>query len=145
MYSLSEPFPLFSPGSTNKEFNFRHDWNTLISDDESLQMRYYSKKYFPHADDYVCSPQQHQEKICMYYIYIQERKIWKEMGCQKVHNVWKDKKSLPLEAPSPFNSISWSSKILQRVKFFDQPVLSNKTFSNLVDAKTVHLLKVLIN
>lgn len=79
MYSLSEPFPLFSPGSTNKEFNFRHDWNTLISDDESLQMKYYSKKYFPHADDYVCSPQQHQEKSS---IYVQERKI-KEWHAKK--------------------------------------------------------------
>ena len=26
-------------GKTNKEFNLRHDWNSLISDDESLQMR----------------------------------------------------------------------------------------------------------
>jgi len=40
-------------GSTNKEFNFRHDWNSLISDDETLQMRYYSREYFPKADDYV--------------------------------------------------------------------------------------------
>ena len=45
---------IFLPaGSQNKEFNFRHDWNSLISDDESLQMRYYSRKYFPPADDYV--------------------------------------------------------------------------------------------
>ena len=41
-------------GNINKEFNFRHDWNSLISDDETLQMRHYSRKYFPHADDYVC-------------------------------------------------------------------------------------------
>ena len=27
-------------GKTNKEFNLRHDWNSLISDDESLQMRW---------------------------------------------------------------------------------------------------------
>ena len=145
MYSLSEPFPLFSPGSTNKEFNFRHDWNTLISDDESLQMRHYSKKYFPHADDYVCSPQQHQEKISIYiYIYTRKKNLERD-GVPKSTQCMERQKSLPLEAPSPFNSISWSSKILQRVKFFDQPVLSNKTFSNLVDAKTVHLLKVLIN
>lgn len=26
-------------GKTNKEFNLRHDWNSLISDDESLQMK----------------------------------------------------------------------------------------------------------
>lgn len=40
-------------GSTNKEFSFRHDWNSLISDDESLQMKHYTKDYFPHADVYV--------------------------------------------------------------------------------------------
>ena len=40
-------------GNQNKEFNFRHDWNSLISDDETLQMKYYSRKYFPPADDYV--------------------------------------------------------------------------------------------
>ena len=26
-------------GKTNKEFNLRHDWNSLLSDDESLQMK----------------------------------------------------------------------------------------------------------
>ena len=50
MYCLS------SAGSTNKEFNFRHDWNSLITHNQSLQMKYYSKKYFPHADDYVSIP-----------------------------------------------------------------------------------------
>ena len=40
-------------GSTNKEFNFRHDWNSLISDDESLSMKHYTKAYFPQADVYV--------------------------------------------------------------------------------------------
>ena len=40
-------------GSTNREFSFRHDWNSLISDDETLLMKYYTKDYFPHADVYV--------------------------------------------------------------------------------------------
>ena len=40
-------------GSTNKEFNFRHDWNSLISDDDELLMKHYTKDYFPHADVYV--------------------------------------------------------------------------------------------
>ena len=40
-------------GSNNKEFSFRHDWNSLISDDETLFMKYYTKDYFPHADVYV--------------------------------------------------------------------------------------------
>ena len=30
-------------GKTNKEFNMRHDWNSLLSHDESLQIRHYSK------------------------------------------------------------------------------------------------------
>ncbi|CAH1794439.1 unnamed protein product [Owenia fusiformis] len=37
-------------GKTNKEFNMRHDWNSLLSDDESLQIRHYSKEFFPHKD-----------------------------------------------------------------------------------------------
>lgn len=40
-------------GKTNKEFNMRHDWNSLLSDDESLLMTRYSKKFFPNADDLV--------------------------------------------------------------------------------------------
>ncbi|XP_072167909.1 FAD-dependent oxidoreductase domain-containing protein 2-like [Diadema setosum] len=40
-------------GKTNKEFNMRHDWNSLLSDDESLLMRHYSKEFFPDADSYV--------------------------------------------------------------------------------------------
>ncbi|XP_031575280.1 FAD-dependent oxidoreductase domain-containing protein 2-like [Actinia tenebrosa] len=40
-------------GKSNKEFNLRHDWNSLLSDDESLQVKHYSKKFFPHTDDYV--------------------------------------------------------------------------------------------
>ena len=37
-------------GKTNKEFNLRHDWNSLISDDENLRMTRYSKEFFPPAD-----------------------------------------------------------------------------------------------
>ncbi|KAJ7382594.1 FAD-dependent oxidoreductase domain-containing protein 2 [Desmophyllum pertusum] len=37
-------------GKTNKEFNMRHDWNSLLSDDESLLMTRYSKQFFPDAD-----------------------------------------------------------------------------------------------
>ena len=43
----------FDTGKTNKEFNMRHDWNSLLSDDESLLMTRYSKKFFPDADDLV--------------------------------------------------------------------------------------------
>lgn len=40
----------FRSGKTNKEFNLRHDWNSLLSDDESLRMTRYSKMLFPKAD-----------------------------------------------------------------------------------------------
>ncbi|XP_065899576.1 FAD-dependent oxidoreductase domain-containing protein 2-like [Dysidea avara] len=50
-------------GSTNKEFNFRHDWNSLISADESLQVRHYSKDYFPPADSYVTYLQDFAKKL----------------------------------------------------------------------------------
>jgi len=40
-------------GKNNKEFNMRHDWNSLLSDDESLVMTRYSKKFFPDADELV--------------------------------------------------------------------------------------------
>lgn len=40
-------------GKTNKEFNLRHDWNSLISHDETLRMGMYSKDIFPSADSFV--------------------------------------------------------------------------------------------
>jgi thioredoxin reductase len=33
------------------EFNMRHDWNSLLTDDYSLLFRDYSEDLFPHADD----------------------------------------------------------------------------------------------
>eukprot|EP00794_Sanderia_malayensis_P008745 gene8745-9679_t len=42
-----------SAGQTNKEFNLRHDWNSLISDDESLLIKHYSKEFFPPARSMV--------------------------------------------------------------------------------------------
>ena len=38
-------------GKTNAEFNLRHDWNSLISDNASLLVKHYSPDFFPHADD----------------------------------------------------------------------------------------------
>ena len=37
-------------GSNNKEFNLRHDWNSLLSDNDSLLFKNYSKNFFPKAD-----------------------------------------------------------------------------------------------
>lgn len=35
------------------EFNERHDWNSLLSKNKSLIVGHYSKKFYPHADEYV--------------------------------------------------------------------------------------------
>ncbi|XP_066917263.1 FAD-dependent oxidoreductase domain-containing protein 2-like [Clytia hemisphaerica] len=40
-------------GKTNKEFNMRHDWNSLISDNDDLLITKYSKEFFPPADTLV--------------------------------------------------------------------------------------------
>ncbi len=40
-------------GSDDHEINLRWDWNSLISDDESLRFKNYSKEYFPNADSLV--------------------------------------------------------------------------------------------
>ncbi|XP_069593258.1 FAD-dependent oxidoreductase domain-containing protein 2 isoform X2 [Ranitomeya imitator] len=40
-------------GRMNKEFNLRHDWNSLLSQDEHLRFFHYSHDFFPHADDMV--------------------------------------------------------------------------------------------
>lgn len=40
-------------GQSNKEFNLRHDWNSILSDDDSLLFRHYSHKYFPHRQTIV--------------------------------------------------------------------------------------------
>lgn len=40
-------------GRMNKEFNLRHDWNSLLSRDERLRFFHYSHDFFPHADDLV--------------------------------------------------------------------------------------------
>ncbi|XP_068233200.1 FAD-dependent oxidoreductase domain-containing protein 2-like [Palaemon carinicauda] len=40
-------------GRTNAEFNLRHDWNSLLSDDETLLFKYFSTDFFPEADAMV--------------------------------------------------------------------------------------------
>ncbi|XP_072276265.1 FAD-dependent oxidoreductase domain-containing protein 2 [Pyxicephalus adspersus] len=40
-------------GRKNKEFNLRHDWNSLLSKDERLHFGHYSHEFLPHADDMV--------------------------------------------------------------------------------------------
>lgn len=40
-------------GEKEKEFNLRHDWNSLLCDDDNLLFKNYSKEYYPHADAMV--------------------------------------------------------------------------------------------
>lgn len=50
-------------GTSNKDFNLRHDWNSLLSHDDSLLFRHYSSDLLPHADAYVRYLQDFQRKI----------------------------------------------------------------------------------
>ena len=49
-------------GSNNKDFNLRHDWNSLLSDDDSLLFKEYTKEFFPHADYMVKYLEDYQRK-----------------------------------------------------------------------------------
>ena len=40
-------------GYDDPEVNLRWDWNSLLSDDETMRLPHYSKRYFPNADDLV--------------------------------------------------------------------------------------------
>lgn len=37
-------------GERNQKFNLRHDWNSLLTDDDHLRFTHRSKKLFPSAD-----------------------------------------------------------------------------------------------
>uniref|UniRef100_A0A914UQ38 Uncharacterized protein n=1 Tax=Plectus sambesii TaxID=2011161 RepID=A0A914UQ38_9BILA len=50
-------------GRYNKEFNLRHDWNSLMSDDDDLLFGKYSEEYFPDADDYLKYLADYQRKL----------------------------------------------------------------------------------
>lgn len=40
-------------GCNHPEFNMRHDWNSLLCDDDDFRFKNYDKKFFPHADSLV--------------------------------------------------------------------------------------------
>jgi cation diffusion facilitator CzcD-associated flavoprotein CzcO len=40
-------------GSNVPDFNLRHDWNSLISDNPDLLMTKYTKDYYPDQNDYI--------------------------------------------------------------------------------------------
>lgn len=43
-----------STGRRNREFNSRHDWNSLLTDDPRLQFARYSQDFFPQVGAFVC-------------------------------------------------------------------------------------------
>ena len=48
MISLNKKYNYFE----EDDFNWRHDWNSLLSDDEDLKFTHYTDELFPYADDY---------------------------------------------------------------------------------------------
>src|SRR5438876_3368302 len=40
-------------GYEDEEVNFRWDWNSLLSDDEQMRFKHYSKSFFPPANELV--------------------------------------------------------------------------------------------
>jgi thioredoxin reductase len=50
-------------GKSNKEFNMRHDWNSILSDDDDLLFTKYSKEYFPHPDRLLDYLRDYQQKL----------------------------------------------------------------------------------
>ena len=69
-------------GKTNKEFNLRHDWNSLLSDDESLKFTKYSKEMFPHADRYLDYLRDYQQKLGINVQFNTEISSIKEEPCE---------------------------------------------------------------
>ncbi|XP_078658664.1 FAD-dependent oxidoreductase domain-containing protein 2-like isoform X2 [Branchiostoma floridae x Branchiostoma belcheri] len=65
-------------GKTNKEYNLRHDWNSLLSDDETLRMTRYSEEFFPSADTYVQYLNDFARKLQLQIQYgVNVQRIWK--------------------------------------------------------------------
>ncbi|XP_065302402.1 FAD-dependent oxidoreductase domain-containing protein 2-like [Dermacentor albipictus] len=50
-------------GQQNPEYNLRHDWNSLLSDDPSLLFKHFSRDYFPHADAMVKYLDEYRRKL----------------------------------------------------------------------------------
>ncbi|KAL3236874.1 hypothetical protein MRX96_022129 [Rhipicephalus microplus] len=47
----------------NPEYNLRHDWNSLLSDDPSLLFKHFSKDYYPQADVLVKYLDEYRRKL----------------------------------------------------------------------------------
>ena len=61
LISINKRFNFFDEA----EFNLRHDWNSLLSDDESLLFKHYSEDLFPDADDLCRYLKDYTEKLSL--------------------------------------------------------------------------------
>lgn len=61
MISLNKKYNFFE----EEEFNWRHDWNSLLSDDPDLRFTSYTDDLFPHADDYCRYLQDFASKLAI--------------------------------------------------------------------------------
>lgn len=52
-------------GFDDPELNLRWDWNSLLSDDPSMRVTSYSKRYFPHADELCQYLRDYAEKFSL--------------------------------------------------------------------------------
>uniref|UniRef100_A0A2C9M5T0 FAD/NAD(P)-binding domain-containing protein n=1 Tax=Biomphalaria glabrata TaxID=6526 RepID=A0A2C9M5T0_BIOGL len=66
-------------GKVNKEFSLRHDWNSLLSDDDDLLFTKYSREIFPHADLLLQYMNDYQRKLNI--------KVQFNTNIQNIHSV----------------------------------------------------------
>lgn len=52
-------------GSSDPEFNMRHDWNSLLSDDEDMRLGKYDQDFFPNADSLVTYMQDYADQYSL--------------------------------------------------------------------------------
>ncbi|CAG0916793.1 unnamed protein product [Notodromas monacha] len=52
-----------STGRTNHLYNERHDWNSLLSDDDSLLFKHYSKEFFPPTEPLLDYLEDYRKKL----------------------------------------------------------------------------------
>lgn len=61
MISINKKYNFFE----EDEFNMRHDWNSLLSDDAEMRFTHYTDDLFPHADDYCRYLRDYAEKFAL--------------------------------------------------------------------------------
>ncbi|MGH1487012.1 MAG: NAD(P)-binding domain-containing protein [Cellvibrionaceae bacterium] len=56
-------------GHSHPDFNMRHDWNSLLCDDNSISFRDYDTEFFPHADSMVSYINDYTQKFNINVLY----------------------------------------------------------------------------